>query len=88
MATSELTDPTHRIVVRHPSGWLGPGFLIGDDKDVILWGFTAGIVVRLFEHVGWTRPVPDAPVRDLPDYMLQGEPTRSVRPNTRFEERR
>jgi 8-oxo-dGTP pyrophosphatase MutT (NUDIX family) len=84
----ELADPTHRIVVRHPSGWLGPGFLIGDDKDVIRWGFTAGIVARLFEHVGWTRPVPDAPVRDLPDYMLQGEPTRSVRPNTRFEERR
>jgi 8-oxo-dGTP pyrophosphatase MutT (NUDIX family) len=84
----ELADPAHRIVVRHPSGWLGPGFLIGDDKDVILWGFTAGIVARLFEHVGWTRPVPDAPVRDLPDYMLQGEPTRSVRPNTRFEERR
>jgi 8-oxo-dGTP pyrophosphatase MutT (NUDIX family) len=84
----ELADPAHRIVVRHPSGWLGPGFLIGDDKDVILWGFTAGIVARLFEYVGWTRPVPDAPVRDLPDYMLQGEPTRSVRPNTRFEERR
>jgi 8-oxo-dGTP pyrophosphatase MutT (NUDIX family) len=85
----ELVDPTHRIVVRHPSGWLGPGFLIGDEKDVILWGFTAGIVARLFEHVGWTEPVPDAPLRDLPDHMLQGEPTRSdVRPNTRFEERR
>ena len=26
----------------HPSGWTGPAFLIGDDKDLVLWGFTAG----------------------------------------------
>ena len=86
---SELVDPTHRIAVRHPSGWVGPGFLIGDDKDVILWGFTAGIVARLFDFLGWTAEVPDAPMRDLPAYMLQGEPTRAdFRPNTRFEEGR
>lgn len=85
---SELVDPTHRIAVRHPSGWVGPGFLIGDDKDVILWGFTAGIVARLFEYLGWTSEVADAPMRDLPDYMLQGEPTiTEVKPNTRFQER-
>ena len=85
---SELVDPTHRIAVRHPSGWVGPGFLIGDDKDVILWGFTAGIVARLFDYLGWTSEVPDAPLRDLPAYMLQGEPTiADVRSNTRFEER-
>ena len=85
---SELVDPTHRIAVRHPSGWVGPGFLIGEDKDVILWGFTAGIVARLFDYLGWTSEVPDAPLRDLPAYMLQGEPTiADVRPNTRFEER-
>ena len=85
---SELVDPTHRILVRHPSGWEGPGFLIGDGKDVILWGFTAGIIARLFDYVGWTDALPDAPLRDLPAYMLQGEPTRSdVLPNTRFEER-
>ena len=85
---SELVDPTHRIAVRHPSGWVGPGLLIGDDKDVILWGFTAGIVARLFDYLGWTSEVADAPMRDLPDYMLQGEPTiTEVKPNTRFEER-
>ena len=38
----ELLDPQHRVTVRHPSGWRGPAFLIGDDKDLILWGFTAG----------------------------------------------
>ena len=52
----ELLDPAHRISVRHPSGWTGPAFLIGDDKDLILWGFTAGIIARLFDFLGWTRP--------------------------------
>jgi 8-oxo-dGTP pyrophosphatase MutT (NUDIX family) len=67
---SELLDPEHRISVRHPSGWTGPGFLIGDAKDLILWGFTAGIISRLFDFLGWTRPWDDADVRELPDHML------------------
>lgn len=86
---SELVDPAHRIGVRHPSGWVGPGFFIGDDKDVILWGFTAGIIARLFDFLGWTVEVAEPPLVDLPDYMLQGEPARTdFQPNTEFEERR
>lgn len=74
---SELTDPTHRITVRGPSGWVSPGFRIGPDKDVILWGFTGGIVARLFEFVGWLQDMPDAPSADLPDYMLRGRERRA-----------
>lgn len=86
---SELLDPAHRIVVRHPSGFVGPGFLIGDDKDVILWGFTAGVISRLFEFLGWVVDAVDPPQRDVPSHMLQGDPgPRDVKPNTRFEERR
>lgn len=66
----ELIDPDHRIAVRHPAGWNGPGFLIGDDKDVILWGFTGGILTRFFDFLGWLPAVNDPPVHDLPDYML------------------
>lgn len=66
----ELLDPEHRIAVRHPGGWMGPGFLIGDDKDVILWGFTGGILTRFFSFLGWLPPVEDPPVHDLPEYML------------------
>ena len=85
----ELLAPEHRIGVRHPSGWVGPGFLIGDDKDVICWGFTAGIIARLFEFVGWLPPVEDPPERDLPGYMLARDPVRTeFEPNTEFDERR
>ncbi len=84
----ELMDPDHRISVRHPSGWMGPGFLIGPERDVILWGFTAGIIARLFDHLGWSSEWDTDRVRDLPDHMLQGDPTPAaqMRPNTRFEE--
>jgi hypothetical protein len=58
------------VSVRHPSGWVGPAFLIGDDKDLILWGFTAGIIARLFDFLGWTRPWDASVLRDLPDHML------------------
>jgi 8-oxo-dGTP pyrophosphatase MutT (NUDIX family) len=66
----ELLDPAHRISVRHPSGWKGPAFLIGDTKDLILWGFTAGIIARLFDYLEWTRPWDPDVMRDLPDHML------------------
>jgi 8-oxo-dGTP pyrophosphatase MutT (NUDIX family) len=70
---SELRDPAHRITVRSPRhGWRMPGFLIGPDKDVILWGFTGGIVASFLRHLGWIEDQPDAPVRDLPAYMLVG----------------
>lgn len=86
---SELVDTRHRVTVTRPGGWRSPGFLIGEQHDVILWGFTAGIVARLFEHLGWITDLPDAPDQELPAYMLVDLPdTSDVRPNTRFEERR
>jgi 8-oxo-dGTP pyrophosphatase MutT (NUDIX family) len=88
VAIAELLDPAHRVSVRHPSGWVGPGFLIGEDKELVLWGFTAGIIARLFDHLGWADDWDRARVRDLPSYMLQGEATAraDVPPNTRLEE--
>lgn len=88
---AELLDPAHRVSVRHPSGWKGPGFLIGDAKDLLLWGFTAGIIARLFDFVGWTRPWDQSRLHDLPDHMLAA-PRESgggvaPPPNTNFRER-
>lgn len=88
VAISDLMSPDHRITVTHPSGYSSPGFLIGPDKDVILWGFTAGIISRLFDFCGWSTAWDRARVRDLPSYMLQGDTARPrVQPNTQFEEK-
>ncbi len=82
----ELLDPRHRISVRHPSGWKGPGFLIGDDNQLILWGFTAGIIARLFDFIGWSKPWDAGVMRDLPDHMLvaRSEAAASPSPETDF----
>ena len=85
----DLLDPQHRISVRHPSGWKAPAFLIGEQKDLILWGFTAGIISRLFDFVGWTRPWDKNQMRELPGHMLTvpGEvPSQTHLPNTTFRE--
>jgi 8-oxo-dGTP pyrophosphatase MutT (NUDIX family) len=66
----ELLDPRHRVTVVHPIGYSSPGFLIGDTKDLILWGFTAGLINKLFDHVGLTRPWDVSVQQELPDYML------------------
>lgn len=66
----ELLDPAHRVTVVHPIGYSSPGFMIGEEKDLILWGFTAGLVNKLFDHVGLTRPWDESVQQPLPDYML------------------
>lgn len=59
-----LVDPDNRFNVEHPSGWQGPAFEIG--TEVPLWGFTAGIIARLFERLGWDQPWDTSDVRPLP----------------------
>ena len=73
---SDFLDPDHRVTVTHPSGYRSPGFLIGPAR-LVLWGFTAGIITRLFDHLGWTRPWDETREQELPDYMLQGRTPRA-----------
>lgn len=49
----ELIDPAHRIRLRHPSGYIGPAFLV---SGLRVWGFTAGIVDRLLALSGLEVP--------------------------------
>ncbi len=60
---AELLDPNNRVTVRHPSGFLGPAFLV---HDLVVWGFTAGLLSRLFTLVGWEIAWDDSRVVDLP----------------------
>jgi 8-oxo-dGTP pyrophosphatase MutT (NUDIX family) len=81
VAIEELLDPRHRISVRHPSGWKGPAFLIGEGKELILWGFTAGIIARLFDFLGWTRPWDAEVMRELPEHMLTARAQVAAQPS-------
>jgi 8-oxo-dGTP pyrophosphatase MutT (NUDIX family) len=60
-----LVDPANRFSVRHTTGWTGPGFEIGTHMP--LWGFTAGVISRLFEVLGWEQPWDDTMTRPLPE---------------------
>ncbi|MEU7641379.1 MULTISPECIES: NUDIX hydrolase [unclassified Streptomyces] len=47
---ADLTDPAHRVTTRHPSGHVGPAFLV---EDALVWGFTAGVIDRILHYAGW-----------------------------------
>ncbi len=49
---TELTDPANRVNVRHPSGYVGPGFTV---RDMLVWGFTAHLLDRILALGGWER---------------------------------
>jgi 8-oxo-dGTP pyrophosphatase MutT (NUDIX family) len=68
---AELLDPGNRFVVVHPNGWRGPAWMIGPTRDVLLWGFTAGIIDALFDQVGWTREWDRSAVRGLPEHLTR-----------------
>jgi 8-oxo-dGTP pyrophosphatase MutT (NUDIX family) len=59
----ELTDPRRRARARHPSGYIGPAFEVG---DLLVWGFTAGVLDRLLALTGWERPWDSSRIVDLP----------------------
>lgn len=59
----ELVDPATRSMVRHPSGHVGPAFTA---RGMLVWGFTAGLLDRLFDLAGWSRPWDRSAVVDLP----------------------
>ncbi|WP_418277969.1 NUDIX hydrolase [Isoptericola jiangsuensis] len=57
---ADLLDPARRVTTvlrRGGQVWRGPGFEVDDgDNRHLVWGFTAGILDALFDHLGWTEP--------------------------------
>jgi 8-oxo-dGTP pyrophosphatase MutT (NUDIX family) len=49
----ELIDPRNRARARHPSGYVGPAFLV---RELTVWGFTAGLIDRILALSGWEQP--------------------------------
>lgn len=62
---ADLADPANRATVTHPSGYRGPAFTVA---DVLVWGFTAGLLDRILHLSGWERPWDrgrEVPLNDL-----------------------
>ena len=62
-----LADPSTRITVGR-QGWTGPAFWIG---DLLLWGFTGGLVDGLLREAGWEKPWNASPVYDLAETLAR-----------------
>lgn len=83
-----LADPDNRISCRHPSGFTGPAFVIG---DLYIWGFTAGLLDKLLVLGGWSRDWDPSVVVPLPDRLVEaawrseGRRTEDVRRLTAIE---
>lgn len=67
---ADLVDPQNRYTVRHPSGYLGPAFVLGPG-DLFVWGFTAGLIDRLFSYLGWEKPWDHERYTELPDHISE-----------------
>jgi 8-oxo-dGTP pyrophosphatase MutT (NUDIX family) len=63
-----LTDPAVRHTVTHPSGYRGPAFVLGD--DLLLWGFTAGVVTKALELAELDRSWDESRELPLPERFL------------------
>jgi 8-oxo-dGTP pyrophosphatase MutT (NUDIX family) len=50
---ADLSDPDNRGQVRLANGWMGPAFRVA---DLLVWGFTAGLVDALLDLGGWSVP--------------------------------
>jgi len=55
---ADLIDPANRrttVLRRDGREWRGPAFRVtAEGVDHLVWGFTAGILDALFDHLGWT----------------------------------
>ena len=65
---SHLVDPETRFTVRHPSGFVGPAFLL---DDLVLWGFTAGLLSRVLDLADLSVPWDSARQIPLPERFMR-----------------
>jgi 8-oxo-dGTP pyrophosphatase MutT (NUDIX family) len=71
LPVADLVDPANRLRVRHPSGWIGDAFSV---KDMLVWGFTAGIISALLDMAGWSRPWDASRVEEVPGSVVPATP--------------
>ena len=65
---ADLADPANRFRVAHPSGYIGPAFAVA---DMLVWGFTAGLLDAIIEAAGLTQPWDTSDVRPMEESALR-----------------
>jgi 8-oxo-dGTP pyrophosphatase MutT (NUDIX family) len=65
---ADLADPANRFRVGHPSGYVGPAFAVA---DMLVWGFTAGLLDAILEAAGLAQPWDAGDVRPLPSSAVR-----------------
>lgn len=50
---ADLVNPDNRYRVRHQSGFVGPAFMV---RELLVWGFTGGLLDRLLEEFEFSQP--------------------------------
>jgi 8-oxo-dGTP pyrophosphatase MutT (NUDIX family) len=63
LPVAELVNPANRLRIRHSSGWIGPAFRV---YEMLVWGFTAGVLSTLLELGGWSVPWSTDRVEEMP----------------------
>jgi len=64
---AELLDPDNRLLVRHPSGYVGAAFQV---RGLLVWGFTAGLLDRVLRLAGWEKPWAEDRLEEMPPESL------------------
>ena len=87
---ADLIDPVNRARLRHPSGFVGPAFMVG---DCVVWGFTAGVIDRVLHFSGLEQPWDGSRVVKLSQDAFglalreRARPSGSARPGARPADR-
>jgi 8-oxo-dGTP pyrophosphatase MutT (NUDIX family) len=64
----DLLDPANRFRVKHPSGYIGPGFRV---EGLFVWGFTAGLLDRVLVEAGLGKPWDTTRFEPLPEHLVR-----------------
>ncbi|PZS24560.1 MAG: CoA pyrophosphatase [Pseudonocardiales bacterium] len=71
-----LAEPSNRLIVRGPSGYPYPAFVV---PGMLVWGFTGGLLAALLTMGGWARPWEPAAEYDLDAARRLAERTEVIR---------
>lgn len=63
VAVDDLLDSAYRLRIRYPNGFFGPAFRV---DGLLVWGFTANLLSRVFDLAGLTKPWDRTRIEDLP----------------------